>query len=114
VFPTRYRSTAHGISAASGKLGAVIAQVVFSPLKDKGHIKNGWMNHLMKIFALFMFVGFLFSWLIPETMGKTLEELSGETQEDKFRPKEESGSKEKGEEEGREVQTVGSSSGLVG
>lgn len=26
VFPTRYRSTAHGISAASGKLGAVIAQ----------------------------------------------------------------------------------------
>lgn len=27
VFPTRYRSTAHGISAASGKFGAIIAQV---------------------------------------------------------------------------------------
>lgn len=27
AFPTRYRSTAHGISAASGKLGAIVAQV---------------------------------------------------------------------------------------
>lgn len=25
VFPTRYRSTCHGISAASGKLGAIIS-----------------------------------------------------------------------------------------
>lgn len=29
AFPTRCRSTAHGISAASGKLGAIIAQVAF-------------------------------------------------------------------------------------
>ena len=27
VFPTRYRSTAHGISAASGRLGAIMAQL---------------------------------------------------------------------------------------
>lgn len=26
VFPTRYRSTAHGISAALGKLGAIVSQ----------------------------------------------------------------------------------------
>ena len=26
MFPTRYRSTCHGISAASGKLGAIISQ----------------------------------------------------------------------------------------
>ena len=26
LFPTRYRSTAHGISAAMGKLGAIISQ----------------------------------------------------------------------------------------
>ena len=32
VFPTRYRSTCHGISAASGKLGAIVAQVLFSTL----------------------------------------------------------------------------------
>lgn len=36
VFPTRYRSTAHGISAASGKLGAIVAQVGFARLKDIG------------------------------------------------------------------------------
>lgn len=33
AFPTRYRSTAHGISAASGKLGSIITQVVFSVLQ---------------------------------------------------------------------------------
>ncbi|PFH52894.1 hypothetical protein AMATHDRAFT_55725, partial [Amanita thiersii Skay4041] len=32
AFPTRYRSTAHGISAASGKLGAIVAQVGFAQL----------------------------------------------------------------------------------
>ena len=29
VFPTRYRATGHGISAACGKLGAIVAQVIF-------------------------------------------------------------------------------------
>lgn len=36
LFPTRYRSTAHGISAASGKLGAVLAQVLLLYAKDIG------------------------------------------------------------------------------
>ncbi|KAI4727117.1 inorganic phosphate transporter [Aureobasidium sp. EXF-10728] len=31
VFPTRYRSTAHGISAAFGKLGAVVSQCILIP-----------------------------------------------------------------------------------
>ena len=35
-FPTRYRSNSHGISAASGKMGAIIAQVVFGPLRQRG------------------------------------------------------------------------------
>jgi MFS transporter, PHS family, inorganic phosphate transporter len=29
VFPTRYRSTGHGFSAACGKLGAIVAQIIF-------------------------------------------------------------------------------------
>ena len=45
VFPTRYRSTAHGISAASGKLGAVVAQVGFARLKDIGG-KNKFVKHM--------------------------------------------------------------------
>ncbi|RIA93138.1 major facilitator superfamily domain-containing protein [Glomus cerebriforme] len=79
VFPTRYRSTGHGISAASGKLGAVISQFVFLQLKDVGG-KNQFVNHLFKFFGLFTFVGFLFTFLIPETKGLSLEELSNENQ----------------------------------
>lgn len=84
-FPTRYRSTSHGISAASGKIGAIIAQCVFGPLKSRG-AKAGasgkgavpWLNHIMEIFALFMLCGVFTSLLIPETKRKTLEELAGE------------------------------------
>jgi MFS transporter, PHS family, inorganic phosphate transporter len=82
-FPTRYRSTAHGISAASGKIGSIIAQVVFGPLVHKGAPPSSsatpWLNHVMEIFALFMLCGLCTSFLIPETKQKTLEELSAET-----------------------------------
>jgi len=45
IFPTRYRSTAHGISAASGKLGAIVAQVSFTQLKDIGG-ENQFVKHM--------------------------------------------------------------------
>jgi len=77
VFPTRYRSTGHGISAASGKLGAICAQVGFSKLKDIGG-KNKFVGQLLLIFSAWMFIGLLFTFLIPETKGKSLEELSNE------------------------------------
>lgn len=77
VFPTRYRSTGHGIAAGSGKLGAIIAQVGFSQLKDRGG-PNAFIPQLLQIFALFMLIGLLVTFLIPETKGKTLEELSNE------------------------------------
>ncbi|KAF9354186.1 Inorganic phosphate transporter pho84 [Mortierella sp. AD094] len=79
VFPTRYRSTGHGIAAGSGKLGAIIAQVGFSRLKDNGGSNMG-IPMLLKIFALFMLIGLLVTFLIPETKGKTLEELSNENE----------------------------------
>ncbi len=31
-FPTRYRSSGHGLSAALGKIGAIIAQIISIPL----------------------------------------------------------------------------------
>ena len=34
-FPTRYRAFAHGISAASGKAGAIISASAFSTLTNK-------------------------------------------------------------------------------
>lgn len=53
VFPTRYRSTAYGISAASGKIGSILSQAIFGPLKDRGGTDQ-WVNHVMQIYALFM------------------------------------------------------------
>jgi len=80
VFPTRYRSTAHGISAASGKLGAVVAQVGFARLKNIGGT-NAFVGHILEIFALFMLTGIFSTLLLPETKNRTLEELSNEDQE---------------------------------
>ncbi|EAU37126.1 inorganic phosphate transporter PHO84 [Aspergillus terreus NIH2624] len=86
-FPTRYRSTSHGISAASGKIGAIIAQCVFGPLAHKGATggkessDTPWLNHVMQIFALFMLCGCFTSLLIPETKRKTLESMADEETE---------------------------------
>ncbi|KAI0811610.1 major facilitator superfamily domain-containing protein [Xylaria sp. FL0064] len=84
-YPTRYRSTGHGISAAMGKVGAIVAQVISIPLLHKGAEPNctggactPWIDRLMQIFALFMFTGLVVSFLVPETKGYTLEELAGE------------------------------------
>lgn len=84
-FPTRYRATGHGISAAGGKIGAIVAQVMAHPLLTKGatpdcvgHACQPWVNRLMQVFALFMLCGTFTSFLIPETKGRTLEELAGE------------------------------------
>lgn len=78
-FPTRYRSTSHGISAASGKIGAILAQVLIGPLRTKGappgSSASPWLNNVMKIFAGFMAVGIFTTMLIPETKRKTLEQL---------------------------------------
>lgn len=80
-FPTRYRSTAHGISAASGKVGAIIAQTALGTLIDHNCARDGlkagcWLPHVMEIFALFMLLGIGTTLLIPETKRMTLEEIT--------------------------------------
>ncbi|KAL4724811.1 hypothetical protein ACLX1H_008257 [Fusarium chlamydosporum] len=84
-FPTRYRSTGHGISAAMGKIGAIVAQVISIPMVRQGASENCQgtdctpnLHRLLQLFALFMLFGTFVSLLIPETKGMTLEELSGE------------------------------------
>lgn len=71
VFPTRFRSTAHGISAGAGKVGAVIAQALLGLLPSKIGL-----NHVMEIFAAFMVCGVATTLLIPETKRRSLEELA--------------------------------------
>ncbi|KAG8629793.1 hypothetical protein KVT40_001412 [Elsinoe batatas] len=81
-FPTRYRSTSHGFSAAAGKVGAIIAQCLIGPLRTRGappgSSASPWLNHVLQIFALFMLCGLFTTLLIPETKRKTLEQLAGE------------------------------------
>ena len=87
-FPTRYRSTGHGLSAAMGKVGAILAQVISIPLlsskchsiagEGEDECRHPWLDRLMQIFALFMLLGTATSLLVPETRGITLEELAGE------------------------------------
>jgi MFS transporter, PHS family, inorganic phosphate transporter len=80
-FPTRYRSTSHGISAAFGKLGSIIGQAAIAPLREVGGTPTNadpWMDHVIQLYALFMLLGCGTTLLIKETKGKTLEELSGE------------------------------------
>ncbi|RYP72693.1 hypothetical protein DL771_004029 [Monosporascus sp. 5C6A] len=84
AFPTRYRSTSHGISAASGKIGSIIGQSAISTLRSRGATPdnpNRWVDHVLEIYALFMLLGCFTTLLIPETKRRTLEELSGEDQD---------------------------------
>ncbi|CAK9435494.1 uncharacterized protein LODBEIA_P02210 [Lodderomyces beijingensis] len=78
VFPTRYRSTAHGLSAASGKVGAIIAQTCIGTLINHHCAPSNpgcFLPHVLEIFALFMLLGIFTTLLIPETKGRTLEEI---------------------------------------
>lgn len=80
VFPTAVRSSAHGISAASGKLGAIIAAQLFSIVADMGgpEGKGAFTDGTLIIFSGLCFMGMLFTFLLPETAGKSLEEISEE------------------------------------
>ncbi|KAF8554335.1 phosphate transporter [Imleria badia] len=78
AFPTRYRSTAHGISAACGKVGAIVAQLALGrPLLN--NVKD--LQIILEVLSFIMFTGTLSTMLIPETKQKTLESISNESQE---------------------------------
>jgi MFS transporter, PHS family, inorganic phosphate transporter len=38
IFPTRYRTTAYGITAACGKFGAIVSQIMFTKLENRGGV----------------------------------------------------------------------------
>ncbi|AOA64265.1 High-affinity inorganic phosphate (Pi) transporter and low-affinity manganese transporter [Komagataella phaffii CBS 7435] len=96
IHPTRFRSTAHGISSASGKIGAIIAQTVLGTLINHGcsaDKPNCFLPHVMEIFALFMLLGVGTTLLLPETKKKSLEAIGeiyhGELNPDAFAADEE-------------------------
>ncbi|GLB45269.1 putative sugar (and other) transporter [Lyophyllum shimeji] len=65
VFPTRYRATAHGLSAAAGKAGAIISALAFNTLsKDIGTPAVLW------IFFGCCIAGAGFTLLLPEVKAR--------------------------------------------
>ncbi|KAK6937786.1 Major facilitator, sugar transporter-like [Dillenia turbinata] len=89
IFPARFRSTCHGISAASGKLGAIVGAFGFlylSQNQDKSKTEHGYpagigMKNSLIALSVINVLGLFFTFLVPESKGKSLEEVSGE-QED--------------------------------
>ena len=75
VFPTRFRATAHGLSAACGKAGAILAAFGFNVVVNLGG-KNAFLPQTLGIFAAIQFLGLLATiWLIPEPKGKNLDDF---------------------------------------
>nr|WKL05921.1 Pht1;2 protein [Chrysanthemum x morifolium] len=90
IFPARLRSTCHGISAAAGKAGAIVGAYGFlyasqstNPDKtDKGYPPGIGIRYSLIVLGVINFLGMAFTFLVPEPNGRSLEEMSGENEEE--------------------------------
>ncbi|KAL2463624.1 putative inorganic phosphate transporter 1-3 [Forsythia ovata] len=90
IFPARLRSTCHGISAAAGKAGAIVGAFGFlyaaqpkDPSKrDAGYPAGIGVKYSLIVLGCVNALGMLFTFLVPEPNGKSLEEASGENELD--------------------------------
>ncbi|KAJ5376708.1 hypothetical protein N7509_013594, partial [Penicillium cosmopolitanum] len=72
VFPTRVRGTAHGISAAAGKCGAILTSFAFGTVED-----SIGLDGVLGLFSGIMLLTALVTLWIPETKNHTLEGIEG-------------------------------------
>ncbi|KMT16625.1 hypothetical protein BVRB_3g049110 [Beta vulgaris subsp. vulgaris] len=90
IFPARLRSTCHGISAAAGKAGAMIgafgflylAQPTDKTKTDAGYPPGIGVRNSLMILGGICALGFFCTFLVPEANGKSLEEMSGENEDE--------------------------------
>lgn len=95
LFPARFRSTCHGISAAAGKAGAIVGSFGFlyaaqsqDPSKvDPGYHKGIGIRNALFLLAGTNALGFACTWLVPETNQISLEDLSGENEDNALHDK---------------------------
>eukprot|EP00850_Spirogloea_muscicola_P020858 SM000229S07494 [mRNA] locus=s229:27820:31480:+ [translate_table: standard] len=89
VFPARFRSTAHGMSAAAGKFGSIVgtygflyaSQSTHTAHTDRGYPTGIGLPATLGILAAVSLIGTIISiFLTPETKGRSLEQLSEETE----------------------------------
>ncbi|KAK4489648.1 hypothetical protein RD792_005460, partial [Penstemon davidsonii] len=76
LFPTRVRSTCHAFSAASGKAGAMIGAFAIQNYTQDGNVHK--IKKAMILLACTNLMGFFCTFLVTETKGRSLEEISGE------------------------------------
>lgn len=89
IFPARLRSTCHGISAAAGKAGAIIGAFGFLYLAqspdaaktDAGYPPGIGVKNSLIILGAICGLGFICTFLVPEAKGRSLEEMSGENED---------------------------------
>uniref|UniRef100_M0ZWT8 High affinity inorganic phosphate transporter n=1 Tax=Solanum tuberosum TaxID=4113 RepID=M0ZWT8_SOLTU len=89
IFPARLRSTCHGISAACGKLGAMVGAFGFLYLaqpQDKTKADAGYpagigVRNSLIVLGVVNLLGLFFTFLVPESKGKSLEEMSRENED---------------------------------
>ncbi|XP_039771782.1 putative inorganic phosphate transporter 1-13 [Panicum virgatum] len=77
IFPARLRSTCHGISEAFGKIGAIIGVFGFGlVLHAEEHVRT-----ILFVLVGCNLVGLVFTHLLPVSKGMTLEQITGEMEE---------------------------------
>lgn len=81
VFPTCVRGTAHGISAAAGKLGAILTAFAFGTVTDRIGLPG-----VLGLFSGVMVLNALVTLLIPETRGMTIADIENEVHFAEHRP----------------------------
>ncbi|KAI0493582.1 hypothetical protein KFK09_023701 [Dendrobium nobile] len=85
-------ATCHGISAAAGKAGAIVGSFGFlyaAQNKDKTKTDRGYpagigVRNSLFVLAACNLLGLVFTLLVPESKGKSLEEMSGENEEEEM------------------------------
>lgn len=74
IFPTCYRCTCHGISAAAGKLGSIVALLVVYGINSSYTAANR-QGLIFLLFGSFVAVGAIFSWAyLPDSQRWVVDE----------------------------------------
>ncbi|KAK4192645.1 putative inorganic phosphate transporter [Podospora australis] len=77
IFPTCYRCTCHGISAAAGKLGSIMAVLIVYGI-NAGYKSTARHGLVFLLFATFMALGAVYSWAyLPDVQRKVYDPITG-------------------------------------
>ena len=74
IFPTCYRATCHGISAATGKLGSILAVLIVYGI-NSSYESDTRQGLIFLLFGSFVLLGAIFSWAyLPNPQKWVVEE----------------------------------------